>query len=75
MKALMKDSMLAESVGMVGTYWKEGRRKADAGSEVGSPEPAMGIERLVFDGSRGESFCEGGDAVGWMEVLVRRTLW
>lgn len=30
MKALIKASMLDESVGMAGTYWNDGSKKADA---------------------------------------------
>lgn len=58
MKALTSASTLGESVGIVGMYWKDGRRKADAGGVcaeegVGSslPDLVIGIDRLVDVGA------------------------
>ena len=62
MKALIRASTLAESVGIVGMYWKDGNRKADAGgivSDVGScsllPDLVVGMDRLVDVGAVGDS--------------------
>ena len=70
------------SVGIVGTYWKDGSRNADAGG-VGSggcgdalpPDLAIGTERCVEDGSREVSLWLGGEVVGAKEEFVSITLW
>lgn len=74
----MNSSTLEESVGIVGTYWKDGKRKAEAGGVVEGDWAlallVMGIERFVFDGCRGDSNCEGGESVGENDELVSMTL-
>lgn len=77
---MTKVSTLLSSVGMEGTYWKLGRRKADAGGEEGVSCGTMSGSVPGFPtGNEPDSvvFCEVGSAweeLGWKEELVSITL-
>jgi hypothetical protein len=67
----MKESTLSTSVGMMGTYWKLGKRYADAGCDTATCAFA---DLSMFTGSV-ESFVLLDDVVlGGNEEFVRRTL-
>jgi len=82
---LTNASTAVDSVGMLGTYWKLGKRKADAGgaseeswsrATAGSlPGSETGIEREADGGWDGRAFWCVGDSVGGKEELVSMMLW
>lgn len=77
----MRASTLAASVGIVGTYWKEGSKKAEAGDVASTvekcslPDLAVGMDRFVDVDSSGLSCWYGGDSVGSKDEFVIITLW
>jgi len=82
---LRKASTEVDSVGMVGTYWKLGRRKAEADGVLGTscsramsgslPGLAAGIERELAACCDGREVWCSGDEVGGKEEVVSITLW
>ena len=68
MKALVRSSTLDESVGMVGMYWKDGSRKAEAdGVDSGIIDISL-LPDLAIDSA-------GCVEVGANDELVSNTLW
>lgn len=81
-KPLTKVSTELSSVGMLGTYWKLGKRKADAGALLGTSWGTMSGSEPGLVAGTVFAFCAGcvdGSAslkgVGGMDELMTDTLW